>query len=70
MPGKSVEDIDIAWFEDAASEAVDNGAIRIADDFVLDIMFTACGQTYESLKLHAITVYIEDIPVKIVDFAG
>ena len=33
-------------------------------------MFAACGETYDSLKRHAITVYIEDVPVSTIDLAG
>lgn len=70
LPGKSAEEIDVEWFVEAASEQEDNGAIRIADDYVVDIMFTACGETYESLKHHAITVYIEEVPVRTIDLVG
>jgi predicted nucleotidyltransferase len=70
LPGKSAEEIDVAWFEEAAQAKGDEGAIRIADEYVVDIMFTACGQTYDMLRQHAATVYIEDIPVKTIDLEG
>lgn len=70
LPGKSAEEIDVVWFEEAAAEQGDSGAIRIADDYVVDIMFNACGETYESLRPHATTVYIEEIPVRTIDLQG
>lgn len=42
LPDHAAQELDPAWFEDAET-------IRIADEFVVDVMFKACGETYESL---------------------
>ena len=39
LPDKAAMDIDPLWFEDGEN-------IRVADEFVVDLMFNACGETY------------------------
>ena len=39
LPDKSARELDPAWFEEGE-------AIRVADAFVVDIMFNAGGETY------------------------
>ncbi|MGH9898331.1 MAG: hypothetical protein ACRD4L_05720, partial [Pyrinomonadaceae bacterium] len=39
LPDKCAKDIDPTWF-------VEGDNIRIADEFIVDIMFNACGHTY------------------------
>lgn len=57
-------DIDPVWFEEG-------NTIRVADEFVVDVMFNACGETYASLLPHAQTAVLEDgTPARTVDLAG
>lgn len=64
LPDRVADDIDPAWFEDGDT-------IRVADEFVVDVMFNACGETYASLQPHAQTVVLDDgTPVKTLDFEG
>jgi predicted nucleotidyltransferase len=63
LPDKAAQDIDPEWFEEG-----DN--IRVADAFVVDIMFNACGETYESLSECAETVDLEGIPVRTINLDG
>ena len=44
--------------------------IRVADAFVVDLMFNACGETYESLRPHAITIDFDGVPVRTLDIEG
>lgn len=44
--------------------------IRLADAFVVDLMFNACGETFESLQPHAITIDLDGIPVHTIDLEG
>lgn len=44
--------------------------IRVADAFVVDLMFTACGETYESLLPYAETIDLDGIPVHTVNLEG
>lgn len=47
------KDIDPEWFEEGDT-------IRVADEFVVDVMFNACGEIYESLRPYARTVTFDD----------
>jgi hypothetical protein len=63
LPDQAAKDLDPAWFTEG-----DN--IRVADAFVVDIMLSACGETYETLRQYAITVDLEGIPVRTVNLRG
>ena len=57
------KDLDPAWFEEGDT-------IRVADEFVVDLMFNACGETYESLLKHAVTIDLDGVPVRTLDIEG
>jgi len=64
LPDQAAADIDPAWFEEKET-------IRVADEFVVDVMFNACGESYESLLPHRRTVTLDDgTPVHTLDFEG
>lgn len=64
MPAGVAKDIDPAWF-------VEGDTIRVADEFVVDVMFNACGETYESLRPYAKTVTFDDgTEMKTLDLEG
>jgi len=63
LPDRSVRDLDPAWFEQSET-------IRVADEFVVDLMFNAGGETYESLRPHEVTLDLGGVPVRTVDLAG
>lgn len=63
LPDKSATELDPAWFEEGE-------VIRVADAFVVDIMFNACGETYDTLKSYAETVEVDGIPVKTINLEG
>jgi hypothetical protein len=63
LPDGVAQDLDPDWF-------VDGETIRVADAFVVDLMFTACGETYESLLPHAVTIEFEGVPVRTLDLEG
>lgn len=42
----------------------------IADEFIVDLLFNACGETYASLQPHAVTVDLDGIPIRTLDLAG
>jgi predicted nucleotidyltransferase len=63
LPEGVARDIDPSWFEEG-------NTIRVADEFVVDVMFNACGESYQSLQAHAQTVLLDGIPVKTVDLEG
>lgn len=63
LPDGVAREIDPNWF-------VEGETIRVADAFVVDLMFNACGETYESLKPYSITIDFEGIPVRTLNIEG
>lgn len=63
LPDQAARDIDPAWFEEGEN-------IRVADEFVVDLMLTAGGETYEALAPHAVTVDLDGVPVRTLDLPG
>lgn len=63
LPDHAAEDIDPAWFEEGDT-------IRVADEFVVDVMFNACGETYETLKPYREVVDLDGIPVPTLSLEG
>jgi predicted nucleotidyltransferase len=63
LPDKVAAELDPAWFEEGEN-------IRVADQFLVDIMFNACGQTYDSLSHMAQTTQIDGVEVKTISLEG
>ena len=63
----SSKDLDPAWFEVPPGEPEN---IRVADDLLIDLLFAANGQTYESLQDHVRTLRIENVEVRTLDIEG
>ncbi|HLF22316.1 MAG TPA: hypothetical protein VI565_00220 [Burkholderiales bacterium] len=63
LPDGVAKDLDPEWFAEGET-------IRVADAFVVDLMFNACGETYESLLPHAVTVDFEGVPVRTLSLEG
>lgn len=63
LPDHAAEEIDPAWFEDGDT-------IRVADEFVVDVMFNACGETYESLQPYREIADLDGIPVPTLSLEG
>lgn len=63
LPDGVAKEIDDAWFEEGET-------IRVADEFVVDLMFNACGETYASLLKHAVTIDLDGVPVRTLDLEG
>jgi len=63
LPEQACEEIDPAWFEEGDT-------IRVADEFVVDVMFNACGETYETLERYREVVDLDGIPVTTVSLEG
>jgi len=63
LPDKAAQDIDPEWFEDAEN-------IRVADEIVVDVMFNAAGETYETLEQFAETIELDGVPVRTVNLEG
>lgn len=63
LPDQAAKDIDPTWFEEGEN-------IRVADDFVVDIMLNACGETYETLKQYAETIDLDGLPIRTINLEG
>ena len=63
LPDKSAKDIPVEWFKDGET-------IRLADEIVVDIMFTACAETYESLSKYAIKADLDGVIVNTINLEG
>ena len=63
LPDQAAKDIDSAWFEEGEN-------IRVADEFVVDIMLNAGGETYETLNRFAEVIDLEGIPVRTINLEG
>lgn len=55
------------WFE-VPPEEPEN--IRVADDLLIDLLFAANGQTYESLQPHVRTLKVEGVEIRTLDIEG
>ncbi len=60
-------ELDPAWFEVDPHEP-DN--IRVWDTLVVDLMFAANGESYESLQAHIREIEVQATPVRVLDIAG
>lgn len=63
----SAADIDVAWFEPQTGE-VEN--IRVADDLLVDLLFAANGETYETMQPHVRVIEIESVKLNVLDIDG
>jgi len=63
LPDGVAKDLDPEWFAEGET-------IRVADAFVVDLMFNACGETYESLLPYAVTIDLDGLPVRTLSIEG
>lgn len=65
----STKELQDWWFSKEANEdEIQN--IRIADEMVIDILFSANGETYESLQPHIRKVEIDGVTIPTLDVEG
>lgn len=63
LPDQAVKDLDPVWFEEGEN-------IRVADEFVIDLMLNANGETFDSLKDHVEIIDLDGLPVRTIDLEG
>jgi len=61
-------ELDAGWFVPTADGNVEN--IRVADDLLVDLLFSANGESYESVQPYVRELMIEDTPVKVLNIDG
>jgi len=64
---ESARELDPAWFEPRSGE-VEN--IRVADDLIVDLMFAANGETYESMQSFVREVSVEGVAIRVLNIDG
>ena len=65
---KSSQEMEAGWFVPSADGNVEN--IRVADDLLIDLLFVANGETYESIQPHIRELVIEGTPVRVLNIDG
>ncbi len=63
----SSRDLEPEWFEVAPGEPEN---IRVADDLLIDLLFAANGQTFESLQPHVRTLLADGVSIRTLDIEG
>ncbi len=63
LPERAGGQIDPAWFEEGET-------IRVADEFIVDLLFNACGETSQTLSRYAEIVDLDGIPVRTLSLEG
>ena len=56
-----------AWF---ATDAAEPENIRVADDLLIDLLFAANGETYESLQPHVRTLSVDGVAIRTLGIEG
>ncbi len=64
----SSSELDPDWFVPPADGNVEN--IRVADDLLIDLLFTANGETYDSVRPYVRELIIDDTPVRVLNIDG
>lgn len=65
---ESAKEIQAAWFKPAADGAIEN--IRVADEVLVDLLFSANGETFESVQPHVRELSVEGTVIKVLDIEG
>lgn len=66
---ESARELDPAWFSRQANEPeIQN--IRVADKMLIDILFAANGETYDSLQGHVQILEVDGVAIPILDIEG
>ena len=65
---ESAKDLDPDWFVPAPDGNIEN--IRVADDLLVDLLFAANGQSYESVQPYVREIEIEGTPIKVLNIDG
>ena len=62
------KELDPEWFVPPADGCMEN--IRVADDLLVDLLFAANGETYETVQPHIREMMIEGTPVRVLNIDG
>ncbi len=63
----SAAELQPEWFARSTDEPEN---IRVADDLLIDLLFAANGETYESLQAHVRTLTVDGVDINTLDIEG
>ena len=63
LPDGVAEALDPEWFAQGQT-------IRVADAFVVDLMFSACGESIDTLRAHIVSVDLDGVALNTLDIEG
>lgn len=63
----SAAELQPEWFASGADEPEN---IRIADELLIDLLFAANGETYDSLQAHVRTLNVDGVDIRTLDIEG
>jgi len=63
----SSRELELDWFEAHGGEPEN---IRVADDLIVDLLFAANGETYESVQPFVREVVVEGVPIRVLNIDG
>lgn len=63
LPDGVADALDPHWFTEGET-------IRVADAFVVDLMFSACGESIDSLRDHIVDIDLDGVPLRTLDIEG
>jgi len=63
LPDKSAKGLDPKWFDEG-----DN--IRLADEFVVDLVLNTCQQTYDTLEKYKEIIEVDGVPINTLSIEG
>jgi len=64
---ESARELDPAWFEPRPGE-VEN--IRVADELIVDLLFAANGETYETMQPFAREIVVDGVHIRVLNIDG
>ena len=63
LPDKTANELEPEWFDEGEN-------IRLADEFVVDLILSTCQQTYETLKQFTEVIEVDGIPITTLNIEG
>jgi hypothetical protein len=63
----SAAELDAHWFASSTEEPEN---IRVADELLIDLLFAANGETFDSLQAHIKTLQVNGTPIQTLDIDG
>lgn len=63
LPDKTANELEPEWFDEGEN-------IRLADEFVVDLILSTCQQTYETLKKYTEIIEVDGVPITTLSIEG